>query len=171
MEPGIGEEIAGDGEPVAQVGEVAVDAVAPSVAEGFDLLGLAGDVAGVAVLYVAAGGGPLHFAPQALALGQAGRDLEGVAEDLSRARRAAGRGRDCARSGPGAAAPVPSGRRLNTRRWGCSSASLRRGRGSRPTSLVWAWRIWPSSGFLLRHLFENCFDHLVEFAFYLGGES
>ena len=95
---GIGEQIAGDGEPVAQVGEVAVDAVAPGVAEGFDLLGLAGDVVGLAVLHVAAGGGPLevaveldavgrvevdalHLAAQALALGQAGHDLEGVAED------------------------------------------------------------------------------------------
>ncbi len=59
---GIGEEIAGDGEAVAQVGEVAVDAVAPGVAEGFDLLGLAGDVVGPAVLHVAAGGGPLEVA-------------------------------------------------------------------------------------------------------------
>ena len=95
---GIGEKIAGDGEAVAQVGEVAVDAVAPGVAEGFDLLGLAGDVVGLAVLHVAAGGGPLevaveldavgrvevdalHAPAQALALGQAGHDLEGVAED------------------------------------------------------------------------------------------
>ena len=95
---GIGEEIAGDGEAVAEIGEVAVDAVAPGVAEGFDLLRLAGDVVGVAVLHVAAGGGPLevaveldavgrvevdalHLAAQALALGQAGHDLEGVAED------------------------------------------------------------------------------------------
>jgi len=38
---GIGEKIAGDGEPVAEVGKIAVDAVAPSVAEGFDLLRLA----------------------------------------------------------------------------------------------------------------------------------
>ena len=95
---GIGEEIAGDGEPIPQVGEVAVDAVAPGVAEGFDLLGLAGDVVGLAVLHVAAGGGPLevaveldavgrvevdalHAPAQALALGQAGHYLEGVAED------------------------------------------------------------------------------------------
>ena len=95
---GIGEEIAGDGEPIPQVGEVAVDAVAPGVAEGFDLLGLAGDVVGLAVLHVAAGGGPLevaveldavgrvevdalHAPAQALALGQAGHDLEGVAQD------------------------------------------------------------------------------------------
>ena len=59
---GIGEQIAGDGEAVAKVGEIGVDAVAPGVAEGFDLLGLAGDVVGVAVLHVAAGGGPLEVA-------------------------------------------------------------------------------------------------------------
>ena len=75
-----------------------MDAVAPGVAEGFDLLGLAGDVVSLAVLHVAAGGGPLevavefdaigrvevdalHAPAQALALGQAGHDLEGVAED------------------------------------------------------------------------------------------
>ena len=75
-----------------------MDAVAPGVAEGFDLLRFAGDVADVAVLHVAAGGGPLEvavefdavgrvevdaldLAAQALALGQAGHDLEGVAED------------------------------------------------------------------------------------------
>ena len=95
---GLGEQIAGDGEPVAQVGQVAVDAVAPGVAERLDLLRLAGDVVGVAVLHVAAGGGPLevaveldavgrvevdalHLAAQALALGQAGHHLERVAED------------------------------------------------------------------------------------------
>jgi hypothetical protein len=38
---GIREEIAGNGEAVAEVGQVAVDTVAPSVAEGLDLLGLA----------------------------------------------------------------------------------------------------------------------------------
>jgi hypothetical protein len=95
---GIGEEIARDSEPIPQVGEVAVDAVAPGVAEGFDLLRLAGDVVGLAVLHVAAGGGPLevaveldavgrvevdalHLAAQALALGQAGHHLEAVAQD------------------------------------------------------------------------------------------
>src|SRR2546425_517890 len=95
---GIREQIAGHGEAVAEVGEVAVDAVAPGVAEGLDLLGLARDVAGVAILDVAAGGGPLEvaveldavgwievdaldLAAQALALGQAGHDLEGIAED------------------------------------------------------------------------------------------
>jgi hypothetical protein len=38
-----------------------VDAVAPSVAEGFDLLRFTGDVVGLAVLHVAAGSGP-HWA-------------------------------------------------------------------------------------------------------------
>lgn len=35
----VGEKVAGDGQPVAQIGQVGVDAVAPSVAEGLDLLG------------------------------------------------------------------------------------------------------------------------------------
>jgi hypothetical protein len=58
----IGEQIARDGESVSEVSEVAVDAVVPGVAEGFDLLRLARDVANVAVLHVAAGGGPLEVA-------------------------------------------------------------------------------------------------------------
>ena len=95
---GIGEEISGDGEAVAEVGEVAVDAVAPGVAEGFDLLRLAGDVVGLAVRYFVAGGASLeiavefdavgrvevdalHFAAQALALSEAGHHLQGVAKD------------------------------------------------------------------------------------------
>jgi hypothetical protein len=40
----VGEEVAGDGQTVAQIGQVGVDAVAPGVAKGSDLLGLAGDV-------------------------------------------------------------------------------------------------------------------------------
>ena len=39
---GLGEQLAGDDEPVAQVGEVRVDAELPGVAERLDLLGLAG---------------------------------------------------------------------------------------------------------------------------------
>ena len=54
------EQVAGHGQAVAQVGEVGVDAVPPGVAEGLDLLRLAGDVLGLAVLDVAAGGGPLE---------------------------------------------------------------------------------------------------------------
>ena len=67
---GVGEQIAGDGEAVAKVGEVGVDAVAPGVAEGFDLFGLAGDVVGVAVLDVAAGGGPLEVGVELDAVGR-----------------------------------------------------------------------------------------------------
>ena len=50
---GVGEQVAGDGQAVAQIGQVGVDAVAPGVAEGFDLLGLAADVGLPAVLDVA----------------------------------------------------------------------------------------------------------------------
>ena len=94
----VGEEVAGDGEAVAEVGEVAVDAVAPGVAEGFDLFGFAGDVFGFAVFDIAAGGGPLevgieldavrrvkidalYAAAQSFAFGDAGHDVEAVAED------------------------------------------------------------------------------------------
>ncbi len=111
---GIGQKIAGDGEPVAQVGEIAVNSVAPGVAEGLDLLRLAGDVVGVAVLHVAAGGGPLevaveldavgrvevdalHLAAQTLALGKAGHDLEA--------------------SRPGSCGSTSSGRAGRTRSW------------------------------------------------------
>ena len=67
---GIGEEIASNSEAVTKVGEVAVDAVAPGVAEGFDLLRLAGDVAGVTILYVTAGGAPLEVAIELDAVGR-----------------------------------------------------------------------------------------------------
>jgi hypothetical protein len=52
---GVSEKIAGNRETVTQIGEIAMDTVAPGVAEGFDLFRLSGDVAGVAILYVAAG--------------------------------------------------------------------------------------------------------------------
>lgn len=75
-----------------------MDAVAPSVAEGFDLLGFAGDVFGFPVFDVAAGGRPLkiaveldavggievdtlHFTAQSFAFGEGGHDLEAVAKD------------------------------------------------------------------------------------------
>ena len=83
---GIGEEIAGDGEAIPQVGEVAVDAVAPGVAEGFDLLGLAGDVVGLAVLHVAAGGGPLEVAVELDAVGRVEVDALHLARAGPRAR-------------------------------------------------------------------------------------
>ena len=93
-----GQQIARHGQAVAQVGEVGVDAVAPGVAEGLDLLRLARDVIGLSIAHVAAGGGPLkvgveldavgrvdvdalHLAAQPLALGQRGHHLQAVAED------------------------------------------------------------------------------------------
>ena len=95
---GVGEEVPSEDESVAEVGEVGVDAIAPGVAEGFDLLGFAGDVIGLAVLDVAGGGGPLEvgveldavgwievealdFPAQAFALGEGGHDLEAIAQD------------------------------------------------------------------------------------------
>ncbi|OQA95709.1 MAG: hypothetical protein BWY25_02366 [Chloroflexi bacterium ADurb.Bin222] len=47
------QQLAGHGQPVAQVGQVGVDAQLPGVAEGADLLRLAGGVFGFAVLHVA----------------------------------------------------------------------------------------------------------------------
>ena len=75
-----------------------MDTVLPCVAEGLDLLGFAGDVVGLAVLDVAAGGGPLEigikldavrrvevdaldFAFQAFAFGEGGHDEQAVAEN------------------------------------------------------------------------------------------
>ena len=59
---GISEEIAGDGEAVAEVGEVAVNTVAPRIPERLHLLWLTGNVVGLSVLYVAGGGRPLEVA-------------------------------------------------------------------------------------------------------------
>ena len=50
------EQVSGDGQAVAQIGEIRVDAVSPSVSERFDLLGFSGDVVCVAVSDVSAGG-------------------------------------------------------------------------------------------------------------------
>ena len=75
-----------------------MDAVAPGVAKGFHHFGLAGDVVGVAVFHVAAGGAPLkvaveldaigrvkvnalHFAAQAFALGKTRHHLQAVTQD------------------------------------------------------------------------------------------
>ena len=54
------EQVSGDGESVAQVREVRVDAISPSVSECFDLLGFSGDVVCVAVSDVSAGSRPLE---------------------------------------------------------------------------------------------------------------
>src|SRR5438105_11427260 len=51
--PALGEQLASGGEAVAEVGQVGMDAELPGVAEGFDLLGLAGEVFGFGVLDVA----------------------------------------------------------------------------------------------------------------------
>ena len=67
---GVGQQISGHGEAVAQVGQVGVNAVAPGVAEGLDLLGFAGDVVAVAVAHVAAGGGPLEVGVELDAVGR-----------------------------------------------------------------------------------------------------
>src|SRR5262245_16848008 len=56
----LGEQIARYSEPIAQVRQVAVDTVAPCVAEGLHLLRLARDMRRVAVLHVAAGRAPLE---------------------------------------------------------------------------------------------------------------
>ena len=85
-------------QPVAQVLQVGVDPVAPGVAKGFHLLGLAGQVREVAVLHVAGGRRPLEvgveldavgrvdvdrldLALEPLALGEARHHLQAVAQD------------------------------------------------------------------------------------------
>jgi hypothetical protein len=40
----VGQQVEGDGQPIAQIGQVGVDAVLPGVSERLDLLGLAADV-------------------------------------------------------------------------------------------------------------------------------
>lgn len=94
----LGQKIAGDGQAVAQIGEVGVDAVAPGVAEGLHLFRLARQVVGLAVLHVAARRAPLevgveldaigrvdvdalHLPLQPFALGQARHHLQPVTED------------------------------------------------------------------------------------------
>src|SRR5262245_36823469 len=56
------EKITSDGEAISEIGEIAMDAVPPSVAECLDLFRLAGDVVAPSVFHVAAGGGPLEVA-------------------------------------------------------------------------------------------------------------
>ena len=67
---GLGEQVAGDDEPVAQVGQVGVDAELPGVAEGRDLLRLAGGVLGLAVLHVALAGAHLPVGAELDAVGR-----------------------------------------------------------------------------------------------------
>ena len=65
-----GEEFAGDGEPVAEVGEIGMDAEFPGVAEGADLFGLARGVLGLAVLHVALAGADLPVGAELDAVGR-----------------------------------------------------------------------------------------------------
>ena len=60
--PALGQQFAGDDEPVAEVRQVGVDAELPGVAERLDLLRLARGVLGLAVLDVALAGGDLPVA-------------------------------------------------------------------------------------------------------------
>jgi len=95
---GVGQQVARDFEPISEIAEVGVHAVAPGVAEGLDLLRLARDVLAPAVAHIAAGRRPLevgveldsvgrvevdalHLSAQTLALGQRGHRLQAVAQD------------------------------------------------------------------------------------------
>ncbi|MDT4874314.1 hypothetical protein FQZ97_1096080 [compost metagenome] len=54
--PRVRQQIARHGQPVTQIGKVGMNAVTPSIAKSLDLLRFAGDVVGLTVLHVAAGG-------------------------------------------------------------------------------------------------------------------
>ena len=86
------------GQAVAQIGEIAVDAIGPSVAERLHLFGFAAEMIGLAVLHIAAGGAPLkiavefdpvrrvdidalHLTLQPLPLRQARHDFQAIAQD------------------------------------------------------------------------------------------
>ena len=94
----LAEQVARHGQPVSQVSQVGMDAVAPGIAKRAHLFGLAGDMVLGAVLDVAAGGRPLeigvefdaigrvkinalHLAAQAFALGQRRHHRQAVAGD------------------------------------------------------------------------------------------
>ena len=64
------EQVSCNGQPVTEVGEVGVNSITPRVAERLDLLGLASDVFGFAVLDVSAGGGPLEVGVELDAVGR-----------------------------------------------------------------------------------------------------
>jgi len=66
----LGQQVARHGQPVAQIGQVGVDAVLPGVAEGAHLFGLARDVVLRPILHVAAGGGPLEVRVELDAIGR-----------------------------------------------------------------------------------------------------
>src|SRR6266542_1714997 len=60
--PRVRQQVTRDGQPIPQVCQIGVNAVAPGVAIRSDLLGLARDVRDIAILDVAAGGAPLKVA-------------------------------------------------------------------------------------------------------------
>ena len=66
----LGQQLAGDDQPVAQVGQVGMDAQLPGVAEGLDLFRLAGGVLGLAVLHVALAGADLPVGAELDAVGR-----------------------------------------------------------------------------------------------------
>ena len=67
---GIGQQITRHSQPIPQISQVAVNTIAPSIPKRFDLLRLAGDVVGLAVLHVAAGGAPLKVTVEFDAIGR-----------------------------------------------------------------------------------------------------
>ena len=94
----LGQQVARDRQPIPEVREVGVDSVPPCVPERLHLLRLPGDVLRLAVLHVAAGGGPLevrveldavrrievdalHLAAKTFALRQRRHHLQAVAEN------------------------------------------------------------------------------------------
>ena len=94
----LGQQLAGDGQAVTQVAQVGMDAELPGVAEGLDLLRLAGGILRLAVLDVPLAGADLpvgaeldtvgrvevdrlDLALQSLLLGQAGHHQQRIAED------------------------------------------------------------------------------------------
>src|SRR6266566_7097710 len=94
------EQIASDDEPVAEISQVRVDSELPRISEGLDLLDLPSRVLQFAVgdVSISNRGLPirlkfdpvgridvdhLHLVSQALALGQAGHDIQGVAKNHS----------------------------------------------------------------------------------------
>jgi prepilin-type N-terminal cleavage/methylation domain-containing protein len=83
---------------VPKVAQIRVDSISPGVAKRLNLFGLASDLTPIAVLDIPAGRGPLkvgvefdavrgidvdalHLAAQPFAFGEAGHDLQAVAED------------------------------------------------------------------------------------------
>ena len=96
--PGFGQQVTRHRQPIAQIRQIGMDAIAPRIPERLHLLRLAGDVLRIAVLHVAARRAPLeirvefdpvrrieidalHLAPQALALRQRRHHPQTVPQD------------------------------------------------------------------------------------------